>query len=211
MLNIKVFTVNSFQENTYVLSDESKECIIIDAGFQTESERKTFRDYLQINDLKPVMSLHTHAHVDHMFGAPFLIEQFNLGYRVHSASQEFIDRAKEYASVFGIIIEKVYQPEAFIKDEELLSFGNTSFRAIYTPGHADGSVCFYFEADGVLFSGDLLFKDSIGRTDLPTGNYDTLKSSILKLFKDLPAETKVFAGHGPSTTLGHEAMYNPFI
>lgn len=193
------------------MHDDSGECVVIDAGFQSENEWRICADYIDKNKLRPVLAIHTHAHIDHMLGASYLIENFNLGYRLHKDSQYFIDRAVEYASVFGIQLKKVYPPVSFINDSEVLTFGQTAFRAIHTPGHADGSLCFYFEKESLIVTGDVLFKDSIGRTDLPTGNFDVLMKSIHKLFNELPPETKVYPGHGPITSLGYEQMHNPFI
>ncbi len=211
MLNINRFVFNDFQTNTYVLDAGGKECIIIDCACQYPQEWEELKAFLYDRALRPIESLHTHFHVDHMIGYRYLFEEYGIGYRVHAASRLFIDLAAEFASVFGITLGKVHEPAGYLEDGEIIKLGNESLRVMYTPGHADGSVCFYSEPHGVIFTGDILFRESVGRTDLPTGNFDKLKDSILKKIFVLPGETLIYPGHGPHTTIGYEVRNNPFI
>lgn len=211
MLNITKFVFNDFQVNTYVLDNGGEECLIIDCGCQTLKEWEELRNFLQTQKLQPLESLHTHFHVDHMLGYRFLREEYNIGYRVHPASRLFIELAAEFASVFGIHLDKVHQPTGFLSEGEIIHLGDVDLQVIYTPGHADGSVCFYAPKAGVIFTGDVLFRDSIGRSDLPTGDYDKLKQSIKNKLFNLPPDTIVYPGHGPTTTIGYEMQNNPFL
>jgi glyoxylase-like metal-dependent hydrolase (beta-lactamase superfamily II) len=211
MLNVHCFVFNDFQVNTYVLETGGEECLIIDCGCQYPHEWDTLRNFLMKKNLKPNDSIHTHFHVDHMIGYHYLFEEYGIGYRVHPTSRLFIDLAAEFASVFGIRLGKVYEPSSFLNEGDIIRLGDVSLEVIYTPGHADGSVCFYCQEENVIFTGDVLFRDSIGRTDLPTGNFDKLKDSIVRKLFVLPPDTVVYPGHGPSTTLGYEMANNPFI
>ncbi|MDK2910746.1 MAG: hydroxyacylglutathione hydrolase [Bacteroidales bacterium] len=211
MLNVHCFVFNDFQVNTYVLETGGEECLIIDCGCQYPNEWATLKKFLVDKALKPIDSVHTHFHIDHMQGYPFLYEEYGIGYKVHPSSKLFIDLASEFASVFGIKLGKIYPPTGFLEEGDILRLGEISLEVIYTPGHADGSVCFYSKEEGILFTGDVLFRDSIGRTDLPTGNFDKLKDSIVRKLFVLPPDTLVYPGHGPSTTLGYEMANNPFI
>lgn len=211
MLNITRFVFNDFQVNTYVLDAGGEDCLIVDCGCQYPREWEELRNFLNEKKLRPIESLHTHFHVDHMIGYRFLKDEYNIGYRVHPASRLFIDLAAEFASVFNIHLDKVYEPSGFLSEGEIIQLGDVGLQVIYTPGHADGSVCLYAPTEGVIFTGDVLFRDSIGRSDLPTGNYDQLKENILKKLFVLPPDTVVYPGHGPTTTIGYEMQNNPFI
>lgn len=211
MIKIDRFVFNGFQANTYILSNGPGDCIVVDCACQSPKEWETLQDFFTRNNLRPTESLHTHFHVDHMIGYPYLREHYGLEYKVHPASRLFIDLAPEFASVFGIRLGEVFQPGSFLADGDIIRLGDATIKVLYTPGHADGSVCFYAEADGFIISGDVLFRDSIGRTDLPTGNYDRLKDSITRILFTLPGETVVYPGHGPATTIEHEKNHNPFL
>lgn len=211
MLNVHRFVFNDFQVNTYVLDAGGDECLIIDCGCQYPNEWATLQKFLVDRALKPRESVHTHFHIDHMIGYRYLFREYGIGYRVHPDSRLFIDLAAEFASVFGIQLGKVYQPSGFLLEGDLLRLADVEFEVIYTPGHADGSVCLYSRKEGVIFTGDVLFRDSIGRSDLPTGNFDKLKDSIVRKLFLLPPDTIVYPGHGPSTTIGYEIANNPFI
>ena len=211
MLNINRFVFNDFQTNTYILDTGGSECLVIDCACQYDHEWDTLKKFLNEKGLRPMDSIHTHFHVDHMIGYHYLFEEYGIGYKVHPASRLFIDLAAEFASVFGIRLGKVYEPTAFLEEGDIIRLNDVAFKVIYTPGHADGSVCFYCQEENVIFTGDVLFRDSIGRSDLPTGNYDKLKDSILRKLFVLPPDTVVYPGHGPSTTLGYEMQNNPFV
>ena len=211
MITLKMFVFNPFQVNTYLLFDDTGECIIIDPGCLDADEKNELSEFIQSNKLKPVRLFNTHTHVDHIAGNKFIVENYKIGLEVHKDSMSFLRSAKGYATAFGFADVETVEPSGFINDNEGISFGNSELRVLHTPGHADGSVCFYCEKDHFVISGDVLFNESIGRTDFPTGNLDKLMESIKTKLFVLPEDTVVYPGHGPSTTIGYEKEFNPFI
>ena len=211
MITINRFPFNAFQVNTYVLNDETNQCVVIDAGMQGPDEEKQIVSYIEGNQLKPVLLLNTHTHIDHILGNAFLAEKYNLPLAAHHDAEKFLTNAAAYAITFGITLNDVKSIDRFLDDKSNLNFGNSSLEILHTPGHADGSLCFYSAADGFVIVGDVLFKDSIGRTDLPTGDYGVLQKSIWEKLFTLPGETVVYPGHGPETTIGFEKVNNPFV
>jgi hydroxyacylglutathione hydrolase len=211
MITIQKFTFNLFDENTYVLSDESGECIIIDPGMNNALEEKELVDYIKQAGLKPISVILTHAHIDHILGCQFAVKHYNIKMLGHKGCDKFISQAKVQASTFGIPFNGAPNIDNFLIEGDTVSFGNSELKVLYTPGHANGSLCFYSEKDKSVLSGDVLFNQSIGRTDLPTGDYDLLKYSIWEKLFTLPEETVVYAGHGPETTIGSEKINNPFV
>jgi len=211
MITIKRFTFNPFQENTYVLSDESKECIIIDAGMDGYREENELLTYISTNGLKPVLQVNTHCHIDHILGNSFVAKTFLVDLAAHKDGAVFIERAAGQAEMFGINLGETKSIDKFINEKTILSFGNSLLKVLLTPGHADGSLCFYSVKDKLVISGDVLFNQSIGRTDLPTGNYEVLQKSIWEKLFTLPDDTVVYPGHGPETTIGFEKLHNPFV
>jgi glyoxylase-like metal-dependent hydrolase (beta-lactamase superfamily II) len=211
MITIKRFTYNAFQVNTYVLHDETGECIILDPGMDSPEEENEITSYIEENNLKPVLLVNTHTHVDHILGNTFIAEKYGLQLAAHQDAAQFLHGAKGHAMVFGIKLDKVKEIDIFLEEGEQLKFGNSSLEISLTPGHADGSLCFYSENDGFVITGDVLFNQSIGRTDLPTGDYEKLQQSIWKKLFILPDETVAFPGHGPETTIGFEKANNPFV
>ncbi|MGD0711443.1 MAG: MBL fold metallo-hydrolase [Bacteroidales bacterium] len=211
MTAIKKFVFNSIQVNTYLLYDESGECIIIDAGCMGRDEENELTGYIEKKNLKPVRLLNTHTHVDHIAGNKFVSEKYNIPLTIHKEGMQFIQSAKTYGASFNFDIGDTIDPSSYINDGDIIKFGQSELKVIYTPGHANGSVCFYCEKDKFVIVGDVLFYGSIGRTDLPTGNYDLLLSSIKNKLFTLPDDTIVFTGHGGRTTIGHEKTTNPFL
>ena len=211
MIHIKKFVFNPFQVNTYIVYDETGECVIIDPASNDDIEEEALLEFIYHKRLKPIHLLLTHAHIDHILGNAFIAEEFNLPLSAHADSNHYLTNAKEYAQSFGFRLERVCHPSVFIEDGELIRFGNSSFRALYTPGHAEGSLCFYEAESGSVFAGDVLFYQSIGRTDLQGGDYDLLKKSIWEKLFTLPDKTVVYPGHGPETTIGSEKISNPFV
>ena len=211
MITLKRFAFNPFQVNTYILSDETGECIIIDAGMQGEDEEGVITEYIDRHKLKPVMLVLTHAHIDHILGNSYVTDKYNIELFAHAESAPFLENAISYASTFGLTLDKVKEIDKFIGEEKDLCFGNSTLKVLYTPGHANGSVCFYSENDKFVITGDVLFNQSIGRTDLPTGDYDLLQKSIWEKLFILPDETVAYPGHGPETTIGSEKINNPFV
>ena len=211
MLNIKILSFNAFQVNTYLLYDETGECAIIDPACYEPHEEKQLEEFIDSNKLKPVLQLYTHCHIDHVLGTNFVSEKYGLKPMTHKDSEFFFKTAKMHGASFGFEIEELVMPEKWIEDKEIITFGNQKLEAILAPGHAAGSLCYYNEDNKFLISGDVLFHGSIGRTDLPTGDFNTLISSIKNRLMVLPENTVVYPGHGDKSTIGFEKNNNPFL
>ena len=211
MLKIKKFTVNPLQENSYVLSDETGNCVFVDPGFYFEEEYEEVRSYVAENRLTPVMIANTHCHFDHIFGVEALRKEYNIPFLAHRDDEFWLEQAVEQGKMFGFDLNAVKTLDSFFNDGEFLKFGNSQLEIIHIPGHSPGHVVFYSEADKIVIARDVLFYGSIGRTDLPRGNHELLISGIKSKLFSLPDDTKVFCGHGPETTLGFEKNNNPFL
>lgn len=210
-MKINRFVFSPIEVNTYILEDESGECAIIDCGCYDEKEFTIFEKYIKDKKLKPVLLLNTHCHLDHIFGNKLMLERFGL--RTHSGEGEEYNRinAVHHAMIFGLSMEESPAPEAFLSDNQKITFGKTELIALHVPGHAPGSFAFYSEKDGCVSTGDALFAGSIGRTDLHEGNIDTLKSAIRSKLFTLPPSTIVYPGHGDRTDIEQEMRNNPFF
>lgn len=211
MLKIKSFTFNPFEENTYVISDETSECIILDPGCYSIEEKREIENYIFSNKLKPVKILLTHAHIDHILGNNFITGKYGIPIQMSSIEIALLKAAPEYGRMWGIEAEPSPDPELFVQDGIDIKFGETVLKTIFTPGHSPGSFSYYHVDTKNLFSGDVLFMQSIGRTDLPGGDYDTLIRSIKEKLFRLYDEVIVYSGHGPFTTIGSERRHNPFL
>ncbi len=211
MLHLKSFTFNPFQQNTFVLYDDEGRAFFIDAGNSDSSENNELRDFVSSKKLKPEKLLLTHAHIDHVMGNKFLYDEYGLLPELHSSELFFIEQMEATATMYGLRCEPSPLPLKFIDDKEVIALGRYSFECILAPGHSPGSICFYNKENNLLIGGDVLFNGSIGRTDLPMGNHEQLLSSIHHRLLILPEETKVYCGHGPSTTIGQEKRSNPFL
>lgn len=212
MINIQRFVCNMLQENCYVVSDDSKECVIIDCGAWYEEERKAVKDYVVSNCLTPTHLLCTHGHVDHNFGIDTISEAFGLQPEIHEEDAGFMEHLSDQAVEFiGIRPSNNYPAVAhYLKDGDEIGFGTHQLHVIHTPGHSRGSVCFHIPDEHVLFTGDTLFRQSIGRTDFEGGSMMQIIQS-LRLLAQLPDETVVLTGHGPQSTMGEELRSNPFL
>jgi glyoxylase-like metal-dependent hydrolase (beta-lactamase superfamily II) len=209
---IKTFTFNPFQENTYVLHDETNEAIIIDAGCLNDGEKRLLKLYFDENKLTLSRLINTHLHLDHQFGNKFIFDTFGVGPEACQDDEFLLDNVVSQARSFGLPInEEAQELGGYITENQEINFGNSTLKVIHVPGHSPGSMAFYSEKDGVLFAGDVLFQGSIGRTDLPKGDYATLISSITKKLLLLPDSTIVYSGHGPTTTIGNEKKNNPYL
>ncbi len=211
MIKVHKFIFNPFQVNTYVLSDSSGECVIIDPGCADGVESLQLKNFLEEKELKPVRSLLTHTHIDHVIGCNAVEEMFGLKAETHQAGLVHLDHSTQTAETYGMDLDKNPEVARFIEEGEKISFGNSALEVLYTPGHADGSICFYSREDGFIIVGDVLFSMSIGRTDFPTGDYDLLRKSIFEKLFVLPDDTLVYPGHGPETNIGFEKANNPFL
>ena len=211
MIQIKKFVFNPFQVNTFVLYDETMDCVIIDPGCSDEAESQELMDFIKEEGLKPVRMLLTHTHVDHVMGINMLEEMLGIKAEAHEAGLVFLDHTISTAATYGISIDKNPSVVNYIKEGDEITFGKSKLDVLYTPGHADGSVCFLSKKDGFVIVGDVLFQMSIGRTDFPTGDYDLLKQNIFEKLFTLPDDTVVYSGHGPETSIGFEKSNNPFL
>jgi glyoxylase-like metal-dependent hydrolase (beta-lactamase superfamily II) len=210
-MKIFKFVFSPIEENTYILVDESGDCAIIDCGCYDKQEFRKLEDFINDNSLNPVLLLNTHCHLDHIFGNRFVLEKYGL--KTFSCELDEMNRkdAVRHAMLFGLTMENPPEPAGFISDNQIVSFGSTELVALHVPGHTSGSLAFYSEKNGCVFTGDALFAGSIGRTDLQGGDYNTLIESIkCKLFV-LPPSTVVYSGHGNETTIGKELKSNPFF
>ena len=211
-MKIKSFTFNPFQENTYVVYDDTKECIIIDPGCYTEEERTTLKRFMSSEELNPVKLINTHCHIDHVLGNKFASEQWDLELYMHKEDLPLLENSENIGKIYGLEdYENSPYPKHFLAQGDTLTFGKSSFEILFTPGHAPGHICLYSKENNLLIAGDVIFQRSIGRTDLPGGDHSTLINSIITQLFPLPNETQVFCGHGPSTNLGYEKGNNPFL
>lgn len=213
MLNIKVFTVNMVQENCYILSDETKDAVIIDDGAYFPEEEMAIEQYILSEGLTPKHLILTHAHFDHIMGSGKVFEKYCLKAEMSNKDAYLYDMASLQAqSIIGRKLDFQTAPVGnFLKDSDKVEFGSHSLSVIETPGHTLGGVCFYCEAEKILFSGDSLFQQSIGRTDLKGGNMEMLIKSLKEKVLTLPEETKVYPGHGSSTQIGYEKENNIYF
>lgn len=211
MLKVRNLVFNNFQVNTYFLFDDTKECAIIDAACASPQEQKELEDLVTKYELKIVRNLNTHCHIDHILGNDFIFMKFGIRPEYHPASVPFLYTAKELAATFGHALDEVPEPAGYLEEGMKIRIGNSFLDVFYTPGHADGHVCFYDQEDQFVITGDVLFRDTIGRTDLPSGNFNLLMESIHDKLFILPDDTVVYPGHGPATTIGYEKINNPFI
>lgn len=211
MIHIKNFVFNVFSVNTLILYDETKECIIVDPGCSTHEEKQQLNFFISDNKLKPVHLINTHYHIDHIIGNSFIKETYNLEPEANHKGEIFWGNKKMWGSIFNINENDFIPTEKFLKEGDIIHFGNSELQVLETPGHADGSICLYSKQDGFVIVGDVLFLQSIGRTDLPTGDLETLKTSIYTKLFTLPDSTTVIPGHGPFTEIGFEKKNNPFL
>ena len=211
MITIKTLVFNPFQLNTYILSDSSNECIIIDAGNSDSSENSRIKSYLDSNQLKPQRLIDTHCHIDHILGNRFIFEEYGLLPECNSAEKMNLETADTYAHVFGLPSPHSPNPVKWLNENDIISFGNSQLKVIFAPGHSPGHIVLYSETDQFLICGDVLFDGSIGRTDLPGGNHQQLIDSIKNKLLVLPENVRVYPGHGSSTTIGKEKKFNPYL
>lgn len=206
------FTFNPFQENSYIIYDETKEAIIIDPGCYTQVERDQLMDFVKEGGLRPVKLINTHCHLDHVFGNQFVADQYNLGLEIHEGELPVLESVPQVAQMYGVPnVTPSPAPSNFLKAGDKISFGNTNLDILFTPGHSPASISFYNAKEQYVIAGDVLFQGSIGRTDLPGGDFQTLIKSIKEQLFPLGDDVVVYSGHGPQTTIGNERKSNPFL
>jgi hydroxyacylglutathione hydrolase len=211
MITIKRFVFNELEVNGFVLSDETRECIIVDPGCNTDRQCGELTTYISGAQLKPVFIVNTHGHFDHIFGNARIMEIYQCPTLIHKDDVPLLEHADKYAGVFGFNMVSPPLPDRFLSQGIPLIFGNSSLDIIHVPGHSPGSVVLYSKSDRFLICGDVLFQGSIGRTDLPGGDYELLIRGIRDKLMTLPGDTEVWPGHGPKTTIGREYDTNPFL
>ncbi len=210
MLSNQSFVFNPFSENTYVVFDETKEAVIIDPGCYEREEKTELDEFISGRGLKIKYLLNTHCHIDHVLGNDHVKEKYKVPFLTHRIEEMVLKAVKSYASNYGFAAYHETLPDQFLEEGDLLSFGNTKWKVLFVPGHSPGHIAFYDEKEKIIFSGDVLFERSIGRTDLPGGNFDTLIQSIHQKLFTLPDGVVVYSGHGATTSIGQEKIANPF-
>ncbi|WP_438945189.1 MBL fold metallo-hydrolase [Sediminibacterium sp.] len=211
MLKVKVFTFSPIQENTYVLYNEDKKAIIIDPGCYFPAEQDQLLQFIQTNELEVVKLLNTHCHLDHVFGNKWVYDTFKTPLHIHPDEEAMLKMAPLSGEKWGLPFENYQGPLQFLYPGDTVLLGNDALKVIFAPGHSPASICFYSESQAFLIGGDVLFRESIGRTDLPGGNHALLLQSIRQNLFILPDEVKVYPGHGLTTTIGYEKRNNPFL
>lgn len=207
-VHIEQFTFNGFQENTVVIDDGTL-CVIIDPGCYNRTEEAALVDYITKKGLSLQAVLLTHAHIDHVLGVDFVSRHFGIGFRLHAEDLFNLNAVPNYAHLYGCPgYNPPAEPEAFVEDGEKLVFGEIEMEVFFTPGHAPGHVVYYLPSEKTVINGDVLFAGSFGRVDLPGGDLETLKRSIFEIMFQLPEDTLVYCGHGPTTTIGREKRSN---
>lgn len=211
-MNIKIFTFNQFFENTFIISDSTNECIIIDPGCYDKNEKQILQDYILSNNLVPTRLINTHCHIDHILGNNFVSKTWDLELEIHHKDIDLLKNSKNIADLYGFVnYEKSPITNKFLVEGDIIEFGKSKLEVLFTPGHAPGHISLYSKNENFIISGDVLFNNSIGRTDLPGGNYSTLIDTIKSKILCLDDSTVVYCGHGPSTTVGKERINNPFL
>ncbi len=211
MIQVKSFTCNPYQENTYLLFDETLECVIIDPGMYTGEEQNAVLKFIAEHKLKPVLLLNSHCHIDHVLGNKFIYDTYGLYPQFHKGEEILLNSVVSYAPQMGIRYEVSPLPEVYLPESGQIEFGSSKLEIIFAPGHSPAHLCFYSKEDDFLIGGDVLFYESIGRTDLPGGNHQQLIKNIQEKLFSLPETCKVYPGHGPATTISHEKKNNPFL
>ena len=211
MTKVYQLTYGPFAENTYVIADDDLNAVIIDPGMYHPEENVRFFEFINSYQLKPCRLLLTHAHLDHVFGVNWVNKTYELTPEIHNDDQIVYDSAEVVAKQYGLNMNKLVPSNISLVHNEVFKFGGSEFRIIHTPGHSPGSVCFGNDNEGYIISGDVLFQGSIGRTDLPGGDYNVLMKSINEYIINLAGDTIIYSGHGPVTTVGQEKVSNPFL
>ncbi|MGN6163684.1 MAG: MBL fold metallo-hydrolase [Flavisolibacter sp.] len=211
MLTVQAFTFNPVQENTYVVYNEKRQCCIIDPGCYFASEEMELKNFIEKNGLQPIYLLNTHCHLDHIFGNRFVAKTFGLSLYLNKLEKPVLDYGPASGQLWQLPFDNYDGELHFLDEDDVVKIGADELRVLFTPGHSPGSISFYSKEDKFLIGGDVLFQGSVGRTDLPGGDFTILEESIKTKLYTLPADTIVYSGHGDSTTIGDEMKTNPFV
>ncbi len=212
MIKIHKFIFNPFAENTYILWDAiSLEAAIIDPGCYEEYEKNLLKDFVERNQLRPKYLINTHCHIDHIVGNAFIKKEFNVEFIMGKRDVFLLDIQFDHAYEFGFDMEKSPDPDSFLSEERIIKLGESEIKSLFTPGHSPGEFCLYCPNENICITGDVLFNEAIGRTDLWSGEYEALIDSIQNKLFILPDETKIYPGHGEDSTIGYEKDHNPFL
>ncbi len=211
MFDVKVFTFSPIQENTFVLWNDQKNCIIIDPGCYFDEEKDQLADFIDGNGLQPSLLLNTHCHLDHVFGNKWVADRYGLTLHIHPDEKELLDHAPASGLMWNLPFDNYTGKLIYIREGDTIPLGDDQLDILLTPGHSPGSISFYCRKQEFIISGDVLFRMSIGRTDLPKGDFPTLENSIRTKLYTLPDNTLVYPGHGETTTIGFEKKNNPFV
>lgn len=211
MLQLKTFTFNPFQENTYILYNEANEAFIFDPGCYESEEKNILSAFVEQKNLEVKMLINTHCHIDHVLGNAFVKRKYDVPFLIHKLELPVLKSVMTYASNYGFPAYEEAEVDRYLDEKEDLVLGSDVIKMLFVPGHAPGHLIFYHKDSKICIAGDTLFQGSIGRTDLPGGDHDTLLNAIKKEMFSLPDDTKVYPGHGPMTTIGYEKEYNPFV
>lgn len=210
-MDIKTFHFNPIMVNTYILSDATGMAVIVDPGNCRAYEDEQIREYVSRKNLTVQYIINTHPHIDHIAGNPWCVAEYHPQVLMHEAGLPIYNKSLAYAAAFGMEVGTMPVPDRFLKEGDEVEFGNQRLTVLYTPGHCDGSICLYNAAEKAVFTGDLIFEQSVGRSDLPTGNGNTLLQSIREKILPLPDDVVILSGHGDATTVGRERRHNPYI
>jgi glyoxylase-like metal-dependent hydrolase (beta-lactamase superfamily II) len=211
MYHVKVFILSPIQENTYVLYNDKKEAVIIDPGCYGAEEEEELAGFIHAEGLSPMLLLNTHCHLDHVFGNKYVAERWGLVPHIHRLEQKVLDFAPAAGLMWNMPFDNYQGELKFLEEGDTTGLAGDPLQVLFTPGHSPGSICFYAAVDAFVVSGDVLFRGSVGRTDLPGGSSQVLTTSIKNVMYALPDDTVVYSGHGPSTTIGEEKRSNPFV
>lgn len=209
-MKVNSIVLSPFSVNTYIVSDQTDECVIIDPSCYDQNDRYKLKDFIDKNSLKPVMLINTHSHLDHIFGNNFVQQLYGIDCKISKFGQEVYKRAHSYAKNYGLSMDSQHEPGELLDESNVIKFGNSELRILHVPGHSPGSLIFYSPIDKFAIVGDVIFSGSIGRTDLPGGDFDTLISGIKQKVYKLAPDTVLYPEHGESTTVEREIRTNPF-
>ena len=211
MLTVQFFTFNAFQENTYIIYAANGEAIIVDPGCSSTTENNALLHFVTQHNLKVVQLINTHCHLDHILGNQLIASTYGLELFLHPNEEQMLILSPQAAKMYGVQLNAYKGPLHFLSGGDVVKLGEDELKVLDAPGHSPGSICLYSQAGGFIIAGDVLFRESIGRTDLPGGNHKVLIESIQTQLFTLPDNVVVYSGHGTTTTIGHEKQYNPFL